>query len=121
MYDFALVDTYLQNLAFTESYKEKSEEDRRLISFTAYDCLLSFYADKYLTPKVIGKQTMYMIEGEAEEFAKFKRQGVSSMGLKGMSFSFDITKHVSPESIALIEQAQALEVKPSGARVGRLV
>lgn len=123
MYDFASVDTYLQTLAYTDVYKEKSEEDRRSITFTAYDKLLSYYDDIYLTPKIIGLQTVYMIEGEEEEFAKFKRQGVKSMGLSGMSFTFDITQQISPEVATLIarEKEKEAEAKPTGARVGRLI
>ncbi|MGG4288369.1 hypothetical protein ABEW81_11285 [Priestia megaterium] len=121
MYDFASVDTYLQNLAYTDVYKEKSEEDRRSITFTAYDKLLSYYGDIYLTSKIIGLQTVYMIEGEEEEFAKFKRQGVKSMGLGDLSFTYDITQQISPEVVTLIERAKAAEVKHSGARVGRLI
>jgi len=123
MYNFLEVDTYLQALAYTDVYKEKTIEERQSITFTAYDKLLSYYDDIYLTPKIIGLQTVYMIEGEEEEFAKFKRQGVKSMGLSGMSFTFDITQQISPEVATLIarEKEKEAEVKPSGARVGRLI
>lgn len=125
MYDFEATDLYLTALHYTDVYKEKSEIDRRSITFTAYDKLLNVYDDVYLTPKVVGLQTLYMIEGEEEEFSKFKRHGVKSMGLKGMSFSFiEDGSGISPEAKALIERAIELENeknKKSGARVGRLI
>ncbi|WP_394548813.1 hypothetical protein [Priestia aryabhattai] len=119
-YEFELVNAYLESIKYTDVYTEKSMEDRGKLVFTAYDKLTNFYDEKYLTPKVIGLQTVYMIEGEEEEFAKFKRQGVKSMGLGDLSFTYDITQQISPEVVTLIERAKAAEVKPSGARVGRL-
>jgi len=119
MYVFAEVDAYLQLLSYTDVYKDKTLEEREQLVFTAYDKLLSYYDDIYLTPKIIGLQTVYMIEGEEEEYAKFKRHGVSSMGLKGISFSFDGTD-ISPEVQALVAKEIA-KAKPSSARVGRLI
>ena len=121
MYVFAEVDAYLFALSYTDVYKEKEQADREQDVFTAYEKLTSYYDDIYLTPKIIGLQTVYMIEGEEEEFAKFKRQGVKSMGLGDLSFTYDITQQISPEVVTLIERAKAAEVKPSGARVGRLI
>lgn len=119
-YEFTLVDSYLQSIEYTAIYQEKEESERQKLVFTAYDRLSTYFDEMYLTPKVIGLQTIYMMEGEEEEFAKFKRHGVSSMGLKGMSFSFDITQHVSPDVLAIIQRAMDAE-KKSGARVGRLI
>ncbi|WP_273122786.1 hypothetical protein [Bacillus weihaiensis] len=119
-YDFQAVDSYLQSIEYTAIYQSKEENERQKLVFTAYDRLSTYFDEKYLTPKIIGLQTIYMMEGEEEEFAKFKRHGVSSMGLKGMSFSFDITQHVSPDVLAIIQRAMSTE-KRSGARVGRLV
>jgi hypothetical protein len=119
--DFVLVDTYLHSLAYTDHYTLLPEEDREKIAFTANEMLLNYYSEPLVTSKIIALQTLYMIEGEGDEFAKMKRQRVKSFGLKGISFSFDQTggeSSISPDVIALIEQAS--KTISSGAFVGRL-
>ncbi|WP_374187438.1 hypothetical protein ACEPPU_24115 [Priestia aryabhattai] len=123
MYVFAEVDAYLQLLSYTDVYKTKERTEREQAVFTAYEKLTSYYDDIYLTPKVIGLQTVYMIEGEQDDHALFKRQGVKSMQVEDLSFSYDITQQISPDVVQIIarEQAKEAEAKPSGARVGRLI
>lgn len=121
MYVFAEVDAYLQLLSYTDVYKQKELTDREQAVFTAYEKLTSYYDDIYLTPKVIGLQTVYMIEGEQDDHALFKRQGVKSMQVEDLSFTYDITQQISPDVVRIIEREQAKEAKPSGARVGRLI
>jgi len=62
-------------------------------------------------------QTIYMIEGEAEEFAMFKRQGVKSMKVEDISFSFE-SGNISPEVITILTKATT---KTTRAYVGRLI
>ncbi|MEE3895320.1 hypothetical protein [Priestia megaterium] len=120
-YEFELVNAYLESIKYTDVYTEKSMEDREKLVFTAYDKLTNFYDEKYLTPKVIGLQTVYMIEGEEEEHAMFKRQGVKSMNVEGISFSYDLTQQISPDVVEIITREQEKEIKPSGARTARLI
>ncbi|OXS77953.1 hypothetical protein [Domibacillus enclensis] len=120
--DFTAVNTYLENRAYTEPYTELEESVRQKIVFTAEDMLTSHYDESLMTPKMVGLQALYLIEGEAEEFSKFKRHNVKSLGLKGMSFSFDGENEISPEVKKLIVRAQeALHPEEPQAGVGRVV
>lgn len=110
--EFAEVNVYLENRAYTEPYTDLEEPVRKKMVFTAHDVLTSHYDDSLLTAKMVGLQALYMIEGEAEEFAKFKRHNVKSLGLKGMSFSFDGENAISPEVKTMIERAQST-LKPT--------
>ncbi|MFY2248464.1 hypothetical protein ACOSZH_01135 [Priestia megaterium] len=120
-YEFELVNAYLESIKYTDVYTGKSMEDREKLVFTAYDKLTNFYDTKYLTPKVIGLQTVYMIEGEEEEHAMFKRQGVKSMKVEDITFSYDITQQISPDVIEVIAREKEKEIKPSSARTARLI
>jgi hypothetical protein len=112
--DFTAVDDYLHQLHYTDHYTELILEERERNVFTAEEMLKNHFDEKYLTVKVIALQTLYMIEGEEEEFAKFKRQGVKSFSIKGMSFSFE-GSNISPEVTALIKKVQGR------ASIGRLI
>lgn len=121
MYVFADVDTYLHKLAYTEQYQEFDPAERERRVFTAYELLTNYYPENILTTKIVALQTKYMIEGEEDEYAKYKRQGIKSLGVKGISLSFDETggrSAISPDVIALIEQTNT---NSGGAFVGRLI
>jgi hypothetical protein len=117
--NFQEVDEYLHKLHYTEHYTELDVTLREKIAFTANEMLLSYFDSEYITTKVVALQTLYMIEGEAEEFAKFKRHGVKSMGVSGMSFSFD-SSTISPDVIALIQKMGG-KGTTGKAMLGRLV
>ncbi|OCA87297.1 hypothetical protein [Pseudobacillus wudalianchiensis] len=118
MYVFTDVDTYLFSLAYTEQYQEFDVLEREKRVFTAYELLTTYYPADILTPKIIALQTKYMIEGEEDEYAKYKRQGIKSLGVKGISLSFDDkSTAIAPDVIALIEQTNT----SGGAFVGRLI
>lgn len=121
--DFNEVNSYLQRRSYTEAYTDLDEPTRQKIVFTAEDMLTSHYNESLLTPKIVGLQALYLVEGEAEEFSKFKRHNVKSMAVKGMNFSFDGENEISPEAKKLIVRAQeALQPKEEAqAGVGRVV
>ena len=118
--DFTAVDDYLHKLDYTEPYTSLEIEDREKKAFTANEALLRRFDEEIITDKTVALQTIYMIEGEDEEFAKFKRHGVKSMGLSGMSFTFD-GSNISPEVIELIEKEQSKSKQRGSAAIGRLV
>lgn len=120
MYDFTLVEEYLKSVAYTDIYLEKSEEERKKLVFTAYDRLLNYFSERYLTPKVIGLQTVYMIEGEEDEYALLKRHNLKTIVLKGMNLTFDEAHQISPDVLEIIQRSMDSD-KPRGARVGRLI
>lgn len=118
--DFTAVDDYLHKLDYTEPYTSLEITDREKKAFTANEMLLRRFDEEVITDKAIALQTIFMIEGESEEFAKFKRHGVKSMGLSGMSFSFD-GSNISPEVVALIEKEMNKTKNKGSAAIGRLV
>jgi len=123
--DFTEIDQYLHNLYYSEPYTSiESAEDRQKLVFTANEMLLNFYDESLLTYKLVAKQALYMAEGEGEEFAMFKRHGVKSMGLDGMTFTFDLN-NISPDVQAAIEKTLANqaeeEAKNKRAGIGRLI
>lgn len=127
--DFTVIDTYLHNLFYSDPYTSiESVDDRQKLVFTANEMLLNFYDESLLTDKLIAKQALYMAEGEGEEFALFKRQGVKSMGLDGMNFTFDLN-NIAPDvqaavSKTLVERAAeeaAEHAKNKRAGIGRLI
>ena len=75
------------------------------IVFGSFEMLRRRFGAAVITDEMTALQSLYMAEGEGQEFAMFKRQGVKSMGLDGMSFSFD-GNNISPEVIALIESLE---------------
>ena len=117
---FEEVDAYIQSLYYNDRYMELEPDVRQKVVFTAGEMLLSHYDEAYITPKAQALQTLYMIEGESEEFALFKRQGVKSVGLKGLNLSFD-GGTISPEAIAVIEKTIADKGKKGRTSVGRLI
>ncbi|MCP3026607.1 hypothetical protein [Halobacillus sp. A5] len=115
--EFAEVDEYLHKLHYTDVYTTLDEEDRERVVFTSKEMLKRHYDEDLLSTEAVALQSIYLVEGESEEFSKFKRHGVKSMGLSGMSFSFE-GNNISPEVVALIEKQQVS--KKTGAAVGRL-
>ncbi|MED4399777.1 hypothetical protein [Metabacillus fastidiosus] len=119
--EFTLVDEYLGKLAYTDDYLALPLEQREKLVFTANETLLNYYSSDVISVKAVALQTKYMFEGEEDEFAKYKRQGVKSLGLKGISLTMDKTggnTEISPAVIALIEQEQGAG---GGAFIGRLI
>lgn len=120
--DSAEVKAYIMRLPLNEPFTELSPEDQEKFIFNASEMLERRVDASVITYKMIGLQALFMAEGEGEEWAKMKRQGIKSMGMDGMSFSFD-SSHVSPEVAIMIEKIlnPPEPVKRNVGAVGRLV
>lgn len=112
--DFAEVHAYIERMPFTDRYDALGAEQREAIAFAAEELLADEYDRKRLTPRIIALQALYMIEGEAEEFAKLKRHGVKTYSVKGISVTFD-GAGISPEVTRILERPLR------GAGTGRLI
>ncbi|MCK1982227.1 MULTISPECIES: hypothetical protein [Peribacillus] len=117
---FIEIDEYLHKLHYTKHYTDLPVDLREKIAFTAEEMLKNHFDETLLSDKIIALQTIYMIEGEDEEFAKFKRQGVKSMKVDEISFSFD-TGNISPEVISIIAKVTETTKSSTRAYVGRLI
>ncbi|MFD2924172.1 hypothetical protein [Halobacillus naozhouensis] len=117
--DFTAIDDYLHKLYYADHYTELEESVREKITFTANEMLERHLETELITDKIVGLQSLYMIEGESEEFAMFKRQGVKNMKVGDLSFSFDNPNNISPEVVAIIKKKKAKSGVQAG--IGRLI
>lgn len=114
------IEEYIAGMPFAEDYYSLPDEIKPKLIAECWNMLRRRYGAAVITSEMAALQTVYIAEGEKEEFSKFKRQSVKSFGLDGISFSFDLD-HVSPEVVALIEQLQKGTVATGGPIFGRLI
>lgn len=118
---FDVID-YMNRLPNTEHFMELSSDDQEKHIFNATEVLQSYFSTNVtpvLNERVIALQTLFMMEGDSEEFAKLKRHGVSSFSAKDVSVGFEKASALSSEVIGLLEWLNP-KLKRSG-RVGRLI
>ncbi|GGB41701.1 hypothetical protein GCM10011409_19040 [Lentibacillus populi] len=104
---------YLDRMYGNELYKELVKEDQEKIIFVAHELLKDNFKEDDITDRAVALQVLYMLEGEEEEYAKLKRQGVKSYSVKGVSVTFEGTE-IAPAVIQLLEPVPK-------AKVGRLI
>lgn len=114
--DFASINAYLNKLYSAKAYKALTQQEQEDVVFEAVELLESHFEPSDLVEKHVAKQVLFVIEGEDEEYAKLRRNGVKSYAVKGVSVTFNdlVAAGVSPGV------ADLLLPKP-GAAVGRLV
>ena len=71
----------------TERFTIREESEQERIIFSATETLGDVYDHSLLSPRAIALQTLYMIEGEEEEYARMKRHGATSLNAGGTSVS----------------------------------
>ncbi|WP_458463794.1 hypothetical protein [Paenibacillus sp.] len=111
---FTEINAYLEKLHGADEYTKLATIDRQKAVFTATELLGDYFPVDKLTPRSIALQVLYTLEGEAEEYGKLKRQGITKFATKGISVEFS-GSGISPEVI------QMLKPSSSKARVGRLI
>lgn len=107
------VKLYMMKLPNTDGFfaLDKLEQDEAI--FGAFELLKDNFPVEKLTDRVVALQVLYMLEGEGEEFAMLKRQGVKSYSVKGISVTFD-GSGISPDVIGIL-------VGTPRAAIGRLI
>lgn len=119
--EFTAVDEYLKKLYFAQSYKDLTAVDQESIVFTAQEFLLNYYKEDVLTAKVVSLQTLYMLEGENEEYSKLKRHGATKLSTKGTSVEFSVKHNIAPDVLAILgEPVTEEETTTKKAYIGRL-
>lgn len=107
------VKIYLALLPNTAAFfaLDELEQDKHI--FSALELLKDNFPIEKLTDRAVALQVLYMVEGESEEFAMLKRQGVKSYSVKGISVTFD-GSGISPDVIEIL-------VGTPRAAIGRLI
>ncbi|WP_445506796.1 hypothetical protein [Niallia sp. 03190] len=109
---YETVDEYLNKLSNAEAYTKLSVEERQKAVFTAEELLKDHFPTKAMPVRAIALQVLYTLEGESEEFSKYKRHGVKAFATKGLSIQFE-GSGISPDVINIIN--------PNKAFVGSLI
>lgn len=99
--DQTLVEQYIAKLPYNEPYTELPMEVRTRIVFGSHEMLKRRYDESLISDEVVALQSLYVAEGEGQEFAMFKRQGVTHINLDGLTITVK-GSNVSPEVIALL-------------------
>lgn len=107
------VNDYLLNMYGNEDFLALEPDVQENIIFSAHEMLRDRYRDEQITDRAVSLQVLYMLEGDAEEFAKLKRHGVKSYSVKGVSVTFD-GDMIAPMVVNLLEPSR-------GARTARLI
>lgn len=82
------VKQYLAKLPGTADFLALSEEEQDKWIFMAEQTLADHLRPRQITERSLALQLLYMFEGDAEDFAMLKRQGVDSFSTEGLSVSF---------------------------------
>lgn len=110
--DYQAINDYIEKLPNNESYMNLLEDKKIKQVYAAYELLKDHFRESQITDRAVSLQTLYMLEGEEEEYAKLKRHGITSYSVKGVSVSFEGTG-ISPDVINLLGANRA--------SVGRLI
>lgn len=108
------VKIYMALLPNTDAFFNLSPEEQDKAIFGATELLKDKFDEEKLSDRAIALQTLFMLEGEDEEFAKLQRHGVKSYSVKGVSITF-AGSGISP---AVIEIVTGTSKKAS---IGRLI
>jgi hypothetical protein len=83
------VKDYLDQLYNADIFKTLPSEKQDSALFTAFETLKDYYPLMMITPRIIALQTLFMLEGESEEYARLKRHGVKVFSTKGITVDLD--------------------------------
>ncbi|WP_342512797.1 hypothetical protein MKY34_19650 [Sporosarcina sp. FSL K6-1522] len=105
---------YIEKMPGSDLFLELDQDEQVKHIFAAHELLKDNFRESSITDRAVAMQTLYMLEGEDEEYAKLKRHGVKSYAVKGVSVTFD-GSNISPDVSKL------LKPKSGSGLVGRLI
>lgn len=117
--DQLLVEEYIRKLPYSEVFTDLPQMLKDRIIFGSEQMLKRRFAHELVTDEVVALQALFVAEGEEEEFAKFKRQGITSVSVKGLSLSIKGSE-VSPEVLTLLGEENPV-YGDTGVFFGRLM
>lgn len=101
-----LVEEYIAKLPYSEVFTDLPPILKDRIIFGSEQMLKRRFVPEMVTEEIIGLQALFIAEGEEEEFAKFKRQGVTNVSVKGLSLAIKGSE-VSPEVLLILGEQEA--------------
>lgn len=116
------IEAYLAKLPNSEPYTTLDAGLKTKVAFHAWETLRRSYGEAILTAEMAAIQILYYLEGEADEFAVYRRQGVKQVSTKDVSFQFDTGYgDISPEVVKIIDELKGVDVGDGPAFFGRLI
>lgn len=116
------VIAYIKQLPNADDFERLPEDIQSKHVFSATETLKGYYGANTkvsLNERVIALQTLYMIEGDAEEFAKLKRHGVSNYSVKDVSVALEGASDIPDYILVILNQLNPTVARRG--RVGRLI
>lgn len=110
--NYEAINNYIEKLPNNDGFMNLVEDEKIKTVFAAFEKLKDHYIESLITNRAIALQTLYMIEGEEEEYSKLKRHGVKSYSVKGVSVSLE-GSGISPDVLNILGSNKA--------KVGRLI
>jgi hypothetical protein len=95
---------YLAKLPGTDEFLALASADQDRWIFQATETLTDHLASRQITDRAIALQTIYEYEGDQEDFAMLKRQGVDTFSTEGLSVSFK-SGSVSPKVMDIVNRS----------------
>lgn len=116
------IELYLSQLPDSENFAALDQEAKDKVVFGSWQTLRRNFGEDILTTEMAALQVLYYLEGKADDFALYRRQGVKSVTTRDVSFSFDTTLGaISPEVIGIIEDIKGGAGDEGPALFGRLI
>lgn len=109
------IKEYIGKMHGNDLFMSLEEKEKDRVVFSALELLKDHYRPSKITDRAAALQTLFMLEGEDEEYAKLKRHGVKSYAVKGVSVTFE-GGDIAPGVIAILG-----EPKTKKASVGQLI
>lgn len=116
------IEAYLEKMPNSDPFVSLDDALKTKVVFHAWETLRRNFGEAILTAEMAALQILYYLEGEADEFATYRRQGVKQVTTKDVSFQFDTTYgDISPEVIKIIDELKGVDVSDGPAFFGRLI
>lgn len=120
----AAIELYISRLPYSEFFVDLQQEVKDKVIFSASEMLRRrFAAAAVITDEMIALQALFVVEGEKEEFAKFKRHNLSSVQVEDLRLNFNEKgeQSISPEVVAIVDAQLAEKQLDATTFFGRLV
>lgn len=95
---------YVKKMPGSDDFIALETTDQDQWIFQATDLLKDHFTARKITTRIIALQTLFMYEGDAEDFAQLRRQGVKKFSADGLSVTLKDTQ-ISPVIISIMDKS----------------